>query len=155
VHFTEHPQVLRFYSIGDRQRTDRRKDVWMDVQTDKWMSIKQWRNDSDIGKQKWLGKSLLHYQFVHHTFPVDWPVQNWASMRRWWLSILANQVYLTQQCSKHLWHCTKAHIIYTNVRTLWTSSSELHLLCFLWVLQDTICPFYWRFSMQHLPMEYV
>jgi hypothetical protein len=74
------------------------------------MSKKVVCNDTDTGKQKWLEKSILHYHFVHHILPVDWPAQNWASMMKdWWLSMLANLVYLTQHCSKHLQHCTKTH----------------------------------------------
>jgi hypothetical protein len=89
----------------------------MDVQTHKWVSMKQWWNDTDTGKQKWLEKSLLHYHFVYQKFHMDWPAQKWASiMKGWWLSMLANIVYPTQHCSKHLQHCTKAHLIYRKVR---------------------------------------
>jgi len=123
------------------------------------MSKKQCYNDTDTQKQKWLEKSLLHYHFVHHTFPVDWPVQNWTSMMKgWWLSMLLNLVYPTQQCSKHLQHCTKAHIIYRKVRkgkNITGIIIRITLIRFLWVLQNTICPFSWRSSKQLLSMDYV
>jgi hypothetical protein len=109
------------------------------------MSKKQCYNDTDTGKEKWLEKSLLHYHFVHHTFPVDWPAQNWTSMTKgWWLSMLANLVYRTQHCSKHIQHCTNAHIIYRKLRkgkNITGIIIRITPICFSWVLKNTICPF--------------